>query len=173
RGSEYDVQYIIDGVPLYDNRSPAFAQSVNIDEFDSLNVRTGGYPAEFGLKLGGVIETTSDEDIRQGLHGAASVQDGSFQNRASFLSLRYGRGKTSIGVMGDAMGTHRYLDPPVVENFTNRGTGRGVSATLERQWSASDHTRFSLSNRETRLMVPNELLQELARQRQDRDGGET
>jgi hypothetical protein len=50
RGSEYDVQYVIDGVPLYDNRSPAFAQSLNIDEFDSLNVRTAGYPAEFGLK---------------------------------------------------------------------------------------------------------------------------
>src|SRR6185369_7950305 len=96
RGSEYDVQYIIDGVPLYDNRSPAFAQSVNIDEFDSLNVRTGGYPAEFGLKLGGVIETTSDEDIRQGLHGAFSVQNGSFLNRAGFVSLRYGSGRNSI-----------------------------------------------------------------------------
>jgi len=55
RGSEYDVQYVVDGVPLYDNRSPAFAQSFNIEEFQSLNVRTAGYPAEFGLKLGGVI----------------------------------------------------------------------------------------------------------------------
>jgi hypothetical protein len=173
RGSEYDVQYIVDGVPLYDNRSPAFAQSVNIDEFDSLNVRTAGYPAEFGLKLGGVIETASDADIRQGLHGTLSVQDGSFENRASFLSLRYGSGKTSVGFNGDAMGTHRYLDPPVTENFTNRGTGRGFSGSLEHQWSTSDHTRLYLSNRETKLMVPNELLQAQAGQRQDRDGGET
>src|SRR5205814_7388226 len=30
RGSEYNVQYVIDGVPLYDNRSPAFAQSLGI-----------------------------------------------------------------------------------------------------------------------------------------------
>src|SRR5213592_3430831 len=63
RGSEYDVQYVVDGVPLYDNRSPAFAQSTNIEEFQSLNVRTAAYPAEFGLKLGGVIEAASDQDI--------------------------------------------------------------------------------------------------------------
>ena len=39
RGSEYDVQYVVDGVPLYDNRSPAFAQSVNVEEFQSLHYR--------------------------------------------------------------------------------------------------------------------------------------
>src|SRR5205814_8615019 len=71
RGYEYDVQYIVDGVPLYDNTSPAFAQSLNIDEFDSLNVRTAGYPAEFGLKLDGVIDTASDQDVHPGQHGAA------------------------------------------------------------------------------------------------------
>jgi hypothetical protein len=116
RGSEYDVQYIIDGVPLYDNRSPAFAQSVNIDEFDSLNVRTSGYPAEFGLKLGGVIETASDEDIRQGLHGAASVQDGSFQNRA------YGRcdGHSSISGSARRRKFHESRDRPWV--FRHAGT---------------------------------------------------
>src|SRR5215510_9656848 len=173
RGSEYDVQYIVDGVPLYDNRSPAFAQSLNIDEYESLNVRTAGYPAEFGLKLGGVVETTSDQDTHPGLHGAASIQNGSFLNRASFLSLQYGRGRSSFGVTGDAMETHRYLDPPVEENFTNRGSGRGFALGFERQWSATDHTRLYANDRRTKLMVPNELLQQLAGQRQDRDGGET
>ena len=162
RGSEYDVQYVIDGVPLYDNRSPAFAQSVNVEEFDSLNVRTSGYPAEFGLKLGGVIETASSQDMHAGLHGAASLQDGSFRNRAGFLSLRYARAGTSVGVSGDAMGTDRYLDPPVEQNYTNRGSGGGFSAVLERQWSPSDHTRLYADQRKTRLMVPNELLQEVA-----------
>src|SRR5215471_5603650 len=138
RGSEYDVQYVVDGVPLYDNRSPAFGQSVNIEEFESLNVRTSGYPAEFGLKLGGVIETASDQDFHPGLHGTASFQDGSFNNTGGYLSLRYSRGRTSFGVSGDVMGTDRYLDPPVEENYTNRASGRSFSAILERQWSASD-----------------------------------
>src|SRR6266404_16489 len=38
RGSEYQVQYVVDGIPLYDNRSPAFAQSLGADEFESMTV---------------------------------------------------------------------------------------------------------------------------------------
>jgi hypothetical protein len=52
RGSEYNVQYVINGIPLYDNRSPAFAQSLGIDEFESMTMRTSGFPAEFGRSLG-------------------------------------------------------------------------------------------------------------------------
>src|SRR5437867_2522491 len=160
RGSEYDVQYVIDGIPFYDNRSPAFAQSVNIEEFQSLNVRTAGYPAEFGLKLGGVIETAAEQDIHPGWHGSASLQDGSFSNRAAFTSLQYGRGRTSLGGSVDATATDRYLDPPVEQNYTNRGSGGGLSVVLDRQWSAADHTRIYADRRHTRFMVPNELLQQ-------------
>ncbi|HYR45098.1 MAG TPA: TonB-dependent receptor [Terriglobia bacterium] len=173
RGSEYDVQYVVDGVPLYDNRSPAFAQSVNIEEFQSLNVRTAGYPAEFGLKLGGVIEAASDQDAHPGFHGKASLQGGSFDNRAGSLSVRYGHRGTSVSVTGDAMATGRYLDPPVEQNYTNHGSGGGFSSVFDREWSATDHTRVYANHRKTTFMVPNELLQELAGQRQDRNGGET
>ena len=173
RGSEYDVQYVVDGVPLYDNRSPAFAQSINIEEFQSLNVRTAGYPAEFGLKLGGVIETSSDEDARPGLHGTASLQGGSFNSRSGFLSVRYGRGETSATVNADAMATDRYLDSPVQQNYTNHGSGGGLSAVLDRVWTSADHTRIYVNHRNTSFMVPNEILQQLAGQRQDREGGET
>ncbi len=173
RGSEYDVQYVVDGVPLYDNRSPAFAQSVNVEEFESLNVRTAGYPAEFGLKLGGVIETASDPNMRPGLHGAVTLQDASFNSRAAFLSLNYSRGKTAMGISGDAMMTRRYLDPPVEQNYTNRGRGGGLSGSFERQWSDADRTRATVQWRDTKFMVPNELLQEQAGQRQDRLAGET
>jgi hypothetical protein len=111
--------------------------------------------------------------MHRGLHGTASLQDGSFNNRSGFLSLRYATGRTSFGMGGDAMGTNRFLDPPVEQNYTNRGSGGGFSAVLERQWSAKDHTRLYADRHKTRLMVPNELLQQLAGQRQDRDGGET
>ena len=173
RGSEYDVQYVVDGVPLYDNRSPAFAQSVNVEEFQSLNVRTSGYPAEFGLKLGGVIEAASDQDVHPGLHGAASFQGGSFNNRAGFLSLHYSHRNTSVTVNGDGMATDRYLDPPVEQNYTNRGSTGGLSAVFDHEWSAADHTRVYANRRRTHFMVPNELLQQMAGQRQDRDGDES
>jgi hypothetical protein len=173
RGSEYDVQYVIDGIPLYDNRSPAFAQSLGIEEFQSMNVRTGGYPAEFGRKLGGVIEVATERDPRRGLHGNLILQGGSFAQRTGFASARYTHGKNSVGASGEGMMTDRYLDPPVQQNYTNRASGGGFSVRFERDWSGSDRTRVYVTGRHTGFLVPNELLQQAAGQRQDRTTDET
>lgn len=173
RGSEYAVQYVIDGIPLYDNRSPSFAQTLGADEFESMTVRTANYPAEFGRKLGGVIEVNTQHDLRDGLHGQASFQGGSFSQLSGFGSVQYARGRNSLSLSSEGMSTNRYLDPPVLENYTNYGSGGGGSARFDRTWSATDSTRFYLQSRRTGFLVPNELLQQTAGQRQDRSAAET
>jgi hypothetical protein len=45
RGSEYQVQYVIDGLPVTDNRSPAFAPELDADDVYTMTVLTGGYTA--------------------------------------------------------------------------------------------------------------------------------
>ena len=42
RGSEYQTQYVLDGLPLTDNRSPAFASELDADDVHSLNILTAG-----------------------------------------------------------------------------------------------------------------------------------
>src|SRR2546429_4547357 len=69
RGSEYDVQYVIDGLPITANRSPAFAPSLDADAVDSMRVLTANYPAEYGRKLGGIVEVTTEKNVPSGLHG--------------------------------------------------------------------------------------------------------
>ena len=54
RGSEYDVQYVIDGVPITENRSPAFAPSLDADSVESMRVLTANYPAEYGRNWAGL-----------------------------------------------------------------------------------------------------------------------
>ena len=173
RGSEYDVQYVVNGIPLYDNRSPAFAQSLEAGEFRSVNARTAGIPAEFGRKLGGVIEIETAQDARAGLHGSASLEGGSFGSRSAFASLQFASGKNTVGISGEGMMTDRYLDPPVEENFTNHASGSGFSARLDRDWNESDRTWLYLDRHATGFEVPDELLQQSAGQRQDRTAGET
>ena len=172
RGAEYDVQYVVNGIPLYDNRSPAFAQSLGIDEFESMTVRTAGMPAEFGRKLGGVVEVNTNQDVVAGLHGQLSLQGGSFGQRSGFASLQYGQGRTTFGLSGEGFLTNRYLDPPVTQNFTNRGTGGALAGRFSRNWSARDSTRAYFSSRHAGFLVPNEFLQQDAGQRQDRSADE-
>lgn len=172
RGSEYDVQYVVDGLPVLDNRSPAFAQSLGADEFQSMRVLTGGYPAEYGRKLGGVIEVTTERAQMPGLHGRLSVQGSRYGTASGYGSAQYRAGGTTVGLSGESFTTDRYLDPPVVENDSNHGSGGGFSGRWDHDWSSSDRTRVYVTSRRTGFLVPNEQLQEQAGQRQDRTAAE-
>jgi hypothetical protein len=173
RGSEYDTQYVINGVPILDNRSPSFAQALGIDEFESMTVRTGGYPAEYGRKLGGVIEVATERDPGAGFHGRAVLAGGSYAAQSGYASAVYRAGKTTVGGSVEGFQTDRYLDPPVEPNYTNHGSALGGSARLEEDWSGSDRTQLYFQSRSAWFLVPNELIQQDAGQRQDRDAGET
>lgn len=173
RGSEYDVQYVIDGTPLFDNRSPSYAQSLGIEEFSSMRVLTGGYPAEYGRKLGGVIEVATERDTRKGFHGRIISQAGSFEQASGYVSGQYIEGKSTVGVSTEALTTERYLDSPVEENFSNHGSSAGFSARFEHDWNQNARTRFYGWRKRTGFLVPNELVQEAAGQRQDRTAEES
>ncbi|HKF26090.1 MAG TPA: TonB-dependent receptor, partial [Candidatus Acidoferrum sp.] len=173
RGAEYNTQYVVDGFPLVDNRSPAYAPGLDPDEIQSMNVRTAGYPAEYGRKLGGVIEVTTAEDMRAGWHGSAAFDGGSFSTGSGYFSEQYARGNTVAGLSVDTEHTGRYLDPPVEGNFTNKASGGGTSAHFATGWDEKNRIRLSISRRRTGFLVPDEQLQFGAGQRQDRRNEET
>jgi hypothetical protein len=173
RGSEYQVQYVVDGIPLRDNRSPAFAQSLGIEEFESLTIRTAGYPAEFGGKLGGVIEVNTVRDPRRGFHGSAAADGASHGAIGGFFFGQYGKGGATGGVSLEALRTDRYLDPPVEANYSNTAAGGGVAAHVAQVWSDADRSRAYVQRRRTAFDVPNEELQQQSGQRQQRTTRET
>ena len=173
RGSEYDTQYVVDGLPLTDNRSPAFAPPLGAESVRSLAILTGGYPAEYGRKLGGVIEVVTGAGGRQGVHGGAAFTAGSFETREGEASLGYATARQTLHVSGAASSTDRFLDPPVEENFTNTGMASRFAVRWESDLSRSD--RIGLIARHGRLefLVPNEHVQQAAGQEQSRNSRET
>ena len=62
---------------------------------------------------------------------------------------------------------------PVLGNYTNRGNAAGFSASYERDFSTSDRLRVSVVHNVVRFLVPNELVQQQAGQRQDIQNTET
>jgi TonB dependent receptor/TonB-dependent Receptor Plug Domain len=173
RGSEYDVQYVFDGLPLTQNRSPAFAPEFDADDVESMRVLTATFPAEYGRKLGGVVEVTTVKDVPDGLHGQLDINGGSFSSISSSAALSYAFGQNRFSLSGNGFHTGRYLDPPVLENFTNRGNAGGFSTSYERDFSGSDRLRFTIIHNDVRFQVPNELVQQQAGQRQDITDQET
>ncbi len=173
RGSEYDVQFVENGVPITENRSPAFAPALEPGNVQSMRVMTAGFPAEYGRKLGGVVEVTAPEDVIPGLHLTAASEAGSFSTANGYVGIGYGRGSNQLTLSGNAGLTDRYLDPPVLTNYTNRGSTGGFTAAYARDLTSRQRVRFSVAQHEVRYLVPNELVQENAGQRQDVATGET
>ena len=167
RGSEYDVQYVVDGLPVTQNRSPAFAPAFDADDVESLRVITANYPAEYGRKLGGIVELTTQKDVPAGLHGQLDASGGSFSTANGSAGISFLRGANRFSASVDGFHSGRYLDPPVLQNFTNRGNAAGFSASYERDFSSGDRLRITVTHNEVRFLVPDELVQQQAGQRQD------
>ena len=173
RGSEYQVQYIVDGIPLTQNRSPAFAPPLDAGDVESMRVMTAGYAAEYGRKLGGVVELMTEKNPPKGWHGRLEASGGSFESLNGAGEVGYTAGSNHFELSAQGYHTDRYLDPPVLENYTNWGNGSGFSAAYERDFSPRDRLRFTFSQSDARYTVPNERVQQAAGQRQDADDTET
>ncbi len=173
RGSEYDVLYVVDGQPFTQNHSPAFAPAFNADGVESLRVLTAGYPAEYGRKLGGIVEVSTEKEQRSGLHGQLNVNGGAFATAGVSSSISYSGTANRFTFGADGFGSDRYLDPPVLANFTNRGRSHRFDSSYERDLTHSARLQFSFTHADTRFLVPNYLVQQTSGQRQDIQNTET
>jgi hypothetical protein len=164
---------VVDGIPLIDNRSPSFGPEIEADDVDSMSIYTAGIPAEFGRKMGGVVEVNTLKDAKPGLHGQMSLYGGSFDTAGAFAQAQYAWKGRTLGASASGSMTGHYLNPVVPENFTNNGTTGDFSLHYERDVTAKDRLGFIVRHDFSRFEIPNELVQEEVGQRQDGDNFET
>jgi TonB dependent receptor len=175
RGSEYDVQFVVDGQPFTQNRSPAFAPDMDSDEVESMRVLTANFPAEYGRKLGGVVEVTTDKSVPAGWHGELDAAGGSFDHFSGTAGFSFSTSKSRLSANASGLHSDRYLDPPVFENYTNQGNSGGLLAQYEHEFGANDRLRISFLHDRLGYIVPNDLVQQnqlIGPQRQDAAGTE-
>ncbi len=173
RGSEYQTQFVVDGIPLTDDRSPSFGPEIEADDVQSLSIYTAGIPAEYGRKMGGVIEVNTLQDLQPGLHGQLVLSGGSFDSAGAAARGQYAWGKNTFGVSASGSMTDHYLNPVVPQNYSNTGTLGDFSANFERDLTSKDHLRFIVRHELSRYEIPNEQVQQAAGQRQTADNIET
>jgi hypothetical protein len=173
RGSEYQTQFVIDGIPLTDNRSPSFGPEIEADDLNSMSIYTAGIPAEYGRKMGGVVELNTKRDTNAGLHGDLVLSGGSYDTAEGYAHVQDVWSKNTLGVTGSGSMTAHYLNPVVPENYTNRGTTGDFSGRYERDLTERDELSLSVRHELSRFEIPNELVQEQAGQLQTGDNFET
>jgi len=160
RGSEYQTQFVVDGVPLTDNRSPSFGNEIEADDVQSMSIYTAGIPAEYGRKMGGVVEVNTIQDSDPGLHGQVVLSGGSFDSGGAFASAQYVWGKNTLSGSASGAMTGHYLNPVVPQNFSNTGTTGDFSLRYARKLTPNDRLSLSVRHELARYDIPNELVQQ-------------
>ncbi|MFC5861147.1 carboxypeptidase regulatory-like domain-containing protein [Acidicapsa dinghuensis] len=160
RGSEYQTQFVIDGIPLTDNRSPGFGPEIDADRLQSMTVYTAGIPAEYGLKMGGIVAVNTLRNEDPGFHGQLTLLGGSYATGGIDTQDQYTWKGNTLGISASGDMTGHYLNPVVPQNYTNNGTTGNFSLNYERQFTPQDHLTAIVRHELARYEIPNELVQQ-------------
>jgi outer membrane receptor protein involved in Fe transport len=158
RGSHGQIQYVVDGVPMTDEYSEAFANPLDPRYVKSAEVMTGGIPAEYGGKLAAVVDITSKSglDEPRKVFGNTAVNVGRF-GAADLGATVGGRMSSRVGyfLSGGGNRTDRYLDTPTSENLHNSGHAQRFTGKLELRPTDTDFIRAVVSVNGSRFEAPN------------------
>jgi hypothetical protein len=161
RGSEYQTQFVVDGIPLTDNRSLSFGpEPAEADDVESIKIYTAGIPAEFGRKMGGIVEVNTFKNQGQGFHGQLTMFGGSYDTAGINTQDQYRWGKNTFGLSASGNMTDHYLNPVVPGNYTNHGTVANFSLSYERELTPKDRLTMIVRHELARYQIPNELVQQ-------------
>jgi outer membrane cobalamin receptor len=166
RGSESQVQYVVDGVPITENLSATFSSTLDSKNLSSAEVITGNVPAEYGDKLGAVVNVSTRSGLTMPWTGSISSSYGTFN--AEQLGVEFGGHLKNFGTYTSASTerSNRYLDPPEIANFHNHGGNTRLFQKFD--WNPTQHDTFRLNFtiNGTDFQVPNRLQQQLLGQAQ-------
>jgi outer membrane cobalamin receptor len=167
RGSEYQTQFVMDGIPFTNNLSPSFGTEVGADDVQSMSIYTAGIPAEYGREMGGVIVVNTLQNPQPGFHGQAVLSGGSYDTAGAFAQGQYGWGANSLGFSASGDMTDHYLNPVVTQNYSNTGTLADFSGNFQRDLAPKDRISFLVRHDLARYDLPNEYVQQQAGQREN------
>ena len=167
RGSEGQVQYVVDGVPILENMSGVFSTALDEDDLHSSDIVTGNLPAEFAGRTSAVVSVDTKSGLNAPWNGSLSLFGGSFDSVGANLEAS-GNLHKKVGVFlsSQTNRTRRYLDPPEIQSLHNEGGAAQLFMRFDFAPSEHDTLHLNLSTNGTDFQVANIHDQQDAGQKQ-------
>jgi hypothetical protein len=161
RGNELSLNTFINGVSFFDNPHQLFTPGLSPEIIQSVNVITGGFPAEFGNRFGGILDIVTRSGFDANNHGSVSVGAGDYLR--DNVAFDYGGHTQNFGYFayGQAFQSDRFLNTPEPLRFHDRGRGSRVFAQLDYRPGSSDSFKLALTADGTNFELPNTTEDEL------------
>ena len=171
RGHEVALNPLINGVSFWENTHSLFSAGLSPDVIETANVMTGGFPAEYGNRFGGVVDIVTRSGLRMENRGAVTVSAGDAGRRRVGGEFGGNRGGFGYFLFGSLFESDRFLSPPDPEAIHDEGRGGHAFVQLEGSLGRPGSVRAVVMGDGTSFEIPNTpsdvILRPLATARQD------
>ncbi len=161
RGNELSLNNFINGVSFFDNPHQLFTPGLSPDIVQSVNIITGGFPAEFGNRFGGILDIVTRTGFDANNHGSLTVGAGDYLRDNA--SVDFGGHSERFGYFfyAQAFQSDRFLNTPERQRFHDRGRGSRSFAQLDYRAGSNDFFKLALTGDGTNFELPNTTEDEL------------
>lgn len=155
RGNEVSLEEFINGVSFLENPQQQFSVGLTPESFETINMVSGSFPAEYGNRFGGIVDMTTRSGLDLKGHGSASVGLGSFKTNDAFVEYGGAAGKLGYYVSASGFTSDWYLNPPEPNQLRDFGFGGRGSAQLDYKAGARDSLSLFVMGGGTNFELPN------------------
>jgi hypothetical protein len=139
------MTYVIDGMPVSDQLTGAFANAVDPSIVQTIELFTGNVPAEYGSKVSGVAVITTRSGMGMGRKFSGSTQIMAAQFDTAGTVTQFAGGGDKWGYFGsfNALKSNRYLDQVSLDNLHNGGNSERSFVRADYQATPRDLLRVN------------------------------
>ena len=168
RGAHNQMTFVVDGLPISDQLTGAFANALDVGVVQTAELITGHVPAEFGGKVSGVAILGSRSGFGTGRASTGSVAVGAGGFGTTQGSAQWGgeRGGAGYFTSITALDTDRFLDAVSLDNLHNHGRMARGYGRVDLRASPRDTVRVHAMGGLSRFELANRRSQQAAGQDQ-------
>lgn len=163
RGSEIALNTFINGVSFWENPHAMFSPGLSPEVIQSVNVMTGGFPAEYGNRFGGVLDIVTKSGFLMNNEGTLTLGLGT--------SLRHGAGleygghtqKAAYYLFSNVFESARFLSPPDPRAIHDTGRGARSFLQLDFNLNPTNFLKLVLLGDGTNFQIPKTSLDDQLR----------
>ncbi|MBI4479861.1 MAG: TonB-dependent receptor [Acidobacteria bacterium] len=142
RGSEVALNTFINGVSFWENPHAMFSSGLSPDVIQSVNVMTGGFPAEFGNRFGGILDITTRSGFTMNNEGALTFGLGTALRHNAAVEYGGHSEKAAYFLYSSGFESARFLSPPDPRSIHD--TGRGARSFLQLDFTLNSSNYLKL-----------------------------
>lgn len=146
RGAHNQMTFVIDGMPVSDQLTGAFANAVDPNIVQTVELFTGNVPAEYGNKVSAVanITTRSGMGTARRFGGSTLVNAAQFDLLSQVTHVSGEAGHFGYSAVVNISKTNRYLDSVSLDNLHNGGNNQRTFTRFDWHPGSRDVFRLNL-----------------------------